>query len=177
MSKPKSILDNQQIQIIINRLCQQLVENHDDFSNTILIGLQPRGVHLCQRIKSCLLSINTKFELQIGCLDITFYRDDFRMREDPLVASSTSLDVSLEGKKVVVIDDVLYTGRSVRASLDALLDYGRPLSIELLVLIDRRLSRHVPIHPDYVGYTIDVVADERVSVEWGDNECVILKSE
>ena len=80
-----------------------------------------------------------------------------------------------EGKKVVVIDDVLYTGRSVRASLDALLDYGRPLSIELLVLIDRRLSRHVPIHPDYVGYTIDVVADERVSVEWGENECVILK--
>ena len=120
MSKPKSILDNQQIQIIINRLCQQLVENHDDFSNTILIGLQPRGVQLCQRIKTCLQSINSSFELQIGSLDITFYRDDFRRREDPLVASSTSLDVSLEGKKVVVIDDVLYTGRSVRASLDAL---------------------------------------------------------
>ena len=120
MSKPKSILDNQQIQIIINRLCQQLVENHDDFSNTILIGLQPRGVQLCQRIKTCLESINSKFELQIGSLDITFYRDDFRRREDPLIASSTSLDVSLEGKKVVVIDDVLYTGRSVSASLDAL---------------------------------------------------------
>ncbi|HAP31083.1 MAG TPA: bifunctional pyr operon transcriptional regulator/uracil phosphoribosyltransferase PyrR [Flavobacteriales bacterium] len=177
MSKPKSILDNQQIQIIINRLCQQLVENHDDFSNTILIGLQPRGVQLCQRIKTCLESINSKFELQIGSLDITFYRDDFRRREDPLIASSTSLDVSLESKKVVVIDDVLYTGRSVRASLDALLDYGRPVSIELLVLIDRRLSRHVPIQPDYVGCTIDVVADERVSVEWGDNERVILKSE
>ena len=117
MSKPKSILDNQQIQIIINRLCQQLVENHDDFSNTILIGLQPRGVQLCQRIKTCLESINSKFELQIGSLDITFYRDDFRRREDPLIASSTSLDVSLEGKKVVVIDDVLYTGRSVRACL------------------------------------------------------------
>ena len=177
MSKPKSILDNQQIQIIINRLCQQLVESHNDFSNTILIGLQPRGVQLCQRIKTCLQSINSKFELQIGSLDITFYRDDFRRRDDPLVANSTSLDFSLEGKKVVVIDDVLFTGRSVRASLDALLDYGRPLSIELLVLIDRRLSRHVPIQPDYVGCTIDVVADERVSVEWGDNERVILKSE
>ena len=177
MSKPKSILDNQQIQIIINRLCQQLVENHDDFSNTILIGLQPRGVQLCQRIKTYLYSINSNFELQIGSLDITFYRDDFRRREGPLVASSTSLDVSLEGKKVVIIDDVLYTGRSVRASLDALLDYGRPLSIELLVLIDRRLSRHVPIQPNYVGCTIDVVADERVYVEWGDNERVILKSE
>ena len=177
MSKPKSILDHQQIQIIINRLCHQLVENHDDFSNTILIGLQPRGIHLCQRIKACLESIDTNFKLEVGSLDITFYRDDFRRREDPLIASSTSLDVSLEGKKVVVIDDVLYTGRSVRASLDALLDYGRPLSVELLVLIDRRLSRHVPIQPDYVGCTIDVVADERVSVEWGDNERVILKSE
>ena len=177
MSKPKSILDNQQIQIIVNRLCQQLVENHDDFSDSILIGLQPRGVKLCQHIKTCLESINSKFELQIGSLDITFYRDDFRRREGPLIASSTSLDVSLEGKKVVVIDDVLYTGRSVRASLDALLDYGRPLSIELLVLIDRRLSRHVPIQPDYVGCIIDVVADERVHVEWGDNQRVILKSE
>ena len=177
MSKPKSILENQQVQIIINRLCQQLIENHCDFSNTILIGLQPRGVHLCHRIKNCLESINSKFDLQIGSLDITFYRDDFRRREDPLVASCTSLDVSLENKKVVVIDDVLYTGRSVRASLDALLDYGRPLSIELLVLIDRRLSRHVPIQPDYVGCTIDVVANERVFVEWGDNERVILKSE
>lgn len=177
MSKPKSILDNQQIQIIINRLCQQLVENHNDFSNTILIGLQPRGVQLCKRIKTCLYSLNSSFELKIGSLDITFYRDDFRRREDPLTANSTSLDFSLEGKKVVVIDDVLYTGRSVRAALDALLDYGRPLSIELLVLIDRRLSRHVPIQPDYVGCTIDVVAYERVCVEWGDNERVILKSE
>ena len=121
MSKPKSILDHQQIQIIINRLCHQLVENHDDFSNTILIGLQPRGVSpLSAHKKHCLESIDSNFELEVGSLDITFYRDDFRRREDPLIASSTSLDVSLEGKKVVVIDDVLYTGRSVRASLDAL---------------------------------------------------------
>ena len=177
MSKPKSILDHQQLQIIIHRLCHQLVENHNDFSNTVLIGLQPRGVNLCQRIEQGLKSINSSFKIEQGNLDITFYRDDFRRREDPLVANSTSLNVSLEGKKVVVIDDVLYTGRSVRASLDAIQDYGRPLSVELLVLIDRRLSRHVPIQPDYVGYTIDVVADERVSVEWGDNERVILKSE
>jgi pyrimidine operon attenuation protein / uracil phosphoribosyltransferase len=177
MSKPKSILDHQQIQIIIHRLCHQLVENHDDFSNTILVGLQPRGVQLCERIKACLESINSNIQIQIGNLDITFYRDDFRRREDPLTASSTSLNVSLEGKKIVVIDDVLYTGRSVRASLDALLDYGRPLSVELLVLIDRRLSRHVPIQPDYVGHAVDVVADERVTVEWGENERVILKSE
>ena len=116
------------------------------------------------------------YNLEVGNLDITFYRDDFRRREDPLVANSTSLSTSLEGKKIVLIDDVLYTGRSVRAALDALHDYGRPLSVELMVLIDRRLSRHVPIQPNYVGHTIDVVADERVSVEWGDNERVILKS-
>ena len=132
----------------------------DDFSNTILIGLQPRGVHLCERIKSSLESINSNLIIENGSLDITFYRDDFRRREDPLIANSTFLNVSLEGKKVVVIDDVLYTGRSVRAALDALLDYGRPISIELLVLINRRLSRHVPIQPDYVGHTIDMVAEK-----------------
>jgi pyrimidine operon attenuation protein/uracil phosphoribosyltransferase len=176
MSKPKSILDHQQLQITINRLCHQLVENHNDFSNTVLIGLQPRGIYLCQRIKKSLESNLPDYNLEFGSLDITFYRDDFRRREDPLVANSTSLSVSLEGKKIVLIDDVLYTGRSVRAALDALHDYGRPLSVELMVLIDRRLSRHVPIQPNYVGHTIDVVADERVSVEWGDNERVILKS-
>ena len=151
MSKPKSILDNIQIQITINRLCQQLIENHEDFSNTILVGLQPRGSYLCERIKSNLESIKSNLIIENGSLDITFYRDDFRRREDPLTANSTFLEVSLEGKRVVLIDDVLFTGRSVRAALDALLDYGRPLSIELLVLIDRRLSRHVPIQPDY-GY-------------------------
>jgi pyrimidine operon attenuation protein/uracil phosphoribosyltransferase len=157
-------------------LCHQLVENHNDFSNTVLIGLQPRGIYLCQRIKESLESNFPDYNLEVGNLDITFYRDDFRRRENPLVANSTSLSVSLEGKKIVLIDDVLYTGRSVRAALDALHDYGRPLSVELMVLIDRRLSRHVPIQPNYVGHTIDVVADERVSVEWGDNERVILKS-
>ena len=111
-----------------------------------------------------------------GDLDITFYRDDFRRRENPLIPNSTQLEFSLENKKVVLVDDVLYTGRSVRAALDALLDFGRPSSVELLVLIDRRLSRHVPIQPDYVGHTVDVIADERVRVEWGKNERVILET-
>ena len=176
MSKPKSILDHQQLQIIINRLCHQLVENHNDFSNTVLIGLQPRGIHLCSRIKESLERNFPDYKLEIGSLDITFYRDDFRRRDGLLVANSTTIQTSLEGKKIVLIDDVLYTGRSVRAALDALNDYGRPISVELMVLIDRRLSRHVPIQPNYVGHTVDVVADERVSVEWGNNERVILKS-
>lgn len=176
MSKPKSILDHRQLQITIHRLCRQLIENHDNFNNSVLIGLQPRGVDLCKKIQQI---IETNFPptlLEVGSLDITFYRDDFRRRDNPLIVNSTDLNVSLEGKKVILIDDVLFTGRSVRAALDALYDYGRPNSVELLVLIDRRLSRHLPIEPNYVGHTIDVVAEERVSVEWGDNERVILKS-
>ena len=176
MSKPKSILNREQLNITIHRLCHQLMENHTDFSNTVIIGLQPRGVLLTKRIHNCLNKIHPEFQIDTGSLDITFYRDDFRRREDPLVPSSTQLNMSLEDKKVVLVDDVLYTGRTVRAALDAMLDFGRPKSVELLVLIDRRLSRHVPIQPDYVGHTVDVVAEERVSVEWGDNERVILEA-
>lgn len=176
MSKPKSILNREQLNITIHRLCHQLMENHTDFSNTVIIGLQPRGVLLAERLQQCLNEIHPDFLLELGSLDITFYRDDFRRREDPLVPSSTQLNVSLEDKKVVLVDDVLYTGRTVRAALDAMLDFGRPSSVELLVLIDRRLSRHVPIQPDYVGHTVDVVAEERVTVEWGDNERVILEA-
>jgi pyrimidine operon attenuation protein / uracil phosphoribosyltransferase len=175
MSKPKSILDREQLRITIHRLCHQLMENHTDFSNTVIVGLQPRGVLLAQKIKDCLLEIMPDNSIVCGNLDITFYRDDFRRREDPLVPSSTRLDVSLEDKNVILVDDVLYTGRTVRAALDAMLDFGRPRAVELLVLIDRRLSRHVPIQPDYVGHTVDVVAEERVTVEWGDNERVILE--
>ena len=176
MSKPKSILNREQLNITIHRLCHQLMENHSDFSNTVLIGLQPRGVMLAARLQQCLDEIHPEFNVELGSLDITFYRDDFRRRKNPLVPSSTQLNVSLEDKKVVLIDDVLYTGRTVRAALDAMLDFGRPSSVELLVLIDRRLSRHVPIQPDYVGHTVDVVAEERVTVEWGYNERVILEA-
>ena len=138
--------------------------------------MQPRGVFLADRLQKCLNEIHSDFKVALGSLDITFYRDDFRRREDPLLPSSTQLNVSLEDKKVVLVDDVLFTGRTVRAALDAILDFGRPSSVELLVLIDRRLSRHLPIQPDYVGHTVDVVAEERVKVEWHDNERVILEA-
>jgi len=176
MSKPKSILNKEQLNITIHRLCHQLMENHNNFSNTVIIGLQPRGVLLADRLQKCLNEIHSDFKVALGSLDITFYRDDFRRREDPLLPSSTQLNVSLEDKKVVLVDDVLFTGRTVRAALDAILDFGRPSSVELLVLIDRRLSRHLPIQPDYVGHTVDAVAEERVKVEWHDNERVILEA-
>jgi pyrimidine operon attenuation protein/uracil phosphoribosyltransferase len=175
MSKSKSILNKNQLNITIHRLCHQLIENHNDFSDTVLIGLQPRGVFLASKIVECLKSIKDSYQsIENGQLDITFYRDDFRRRTEPLQASETNITFSLENKKVVLIDDVLFTGRTARAALDALHDFGRPQSVELLVLIDRRLSRHVPIQPNYVGHKVDVVAQEKVSVEWGENERVIL---
>lgn len=149
----------------MNRLAYQLIENHDDFANTVLIGLQPRGIHVLERLKTILENI-TGHQITCGQLDITFYRDDFRRREKPLIPSATNIDFSIEGKKVVLMDDVLYTGRTIRSGLDALLAFGRPVCVELLVLIDRRFQRDLPIQADYVGQAVDTLNSERVSVEW-----------
>jgi pyrimidine operon attenuation protein/uracil phosphoribosyltransferase len=159
------ILDDQQVQLTMNRLAYQLIENHDNFSNTVLIGLQPRGIHVLERLKRILEDI-TQQSIVCGQLDITFYRDDFRRREKPLIPSATNIDFSIEGKKVVLIDDVLYTGRTIRSGLDALLAFGRPICVELLVLVDRRFQRDLPIQADYVGQAVDTLDSERVSVEW-----------
>ena len=103
-------------------------------------------------------------------MDITFFRDDFRRNEKPLEANKTQIDFLVEDKKVVFIDDVLYTGRSIRSALTAIQSFGRPSEIELLVLIDRRFSRHLPIQPDYRGRQVDVINNERVIVNWKQNE-------
>jgi pyrimidine operon attenuation protein / uracil phosphoribosyltransferase len=159
------ILDDQQVQLTMNRLAYQLIENHDNFANTVLIGLQPRGIHVLERLKVILEKI-TGQQIVCGQLDITFYRDDFRRREKPLIPSATNIDFTIEGKRVVLIDDVLYTGRTIRSGLDALLAFGRPICVELLVLIDRRFQRDLPIQADYVGQAVDTLNSERVSVEW-----------
>jgi pyrimidine operon attenuation protein/uracil phosphoribosyltransferase len=109
-------------------------------------------------------------EIQCGNLDITFYRDDFRRREKPMIPSITNIDFSIENKRVILVDDVLYTGRTIRSGLDALLTFGRPSKVELLVLIDRRYSRDLPIQADYIGKTVDTQISERVSVEWKETE-------
>ena len=163
------ILDDQQVQLTMNRLAYQLIENHNDFSSTVLIGLQPRGIHVLGRLKSILEEI-TQHPITCGQLDITFYRDDFRRRERPLIPSATNIDFSIENKKVVLIDDVLYTGRTIRSGLDALLAFGRPNCVELLVLIDRRFKRDLPIQADYIGTAVDTLNSERVSVEWIESE-------
>lgn len=163
------ILNAKQIELTIKRLCHELIESHDDFKNSVIIGLQPRGVQVVTRLKNELESI-LGHSIQCGNLDITFFRDDFRRTEKQLLPSVTNLDFSIENKKVVLVDDVLYTGRTIRAGLDALLTFGRPAKVELLILIDRRFSRDLPIQADYHGKSVDTLKMERVSVDWLETE-------
>ena len=163
------ILNKRHFELTLNRLCYELIETHNDFSNTVLIGLQPRGINVVTRLKKQLESILNK-EVICGNLDITFYRDDFRRREMPLIPSATNIDFVIENKSVVLVDDVLYTGRTIRSGLDALLAYGRPKKVELLTLIDRRFRRDLPIQADYIGKTVDTLISEKVSVEWQEIE-------
>ena len=160
----KSILSEQQLSITIKRLAHQILENHVDLNNTVLIGIQPRGVFLSDQVVDEIKKQIPNKNISYGKLDITFYRDD--IRKELHVANQTDILFSVEGKNVILIDDVLYTGRTIRAALDALLDFGRPEKVELCVLIDRRFSRQFPIHPDYVGKSIDSIISEKVKVYW-----------
>ncbi len=164
------IIDAIHFNLAIERLCHQLIENHKNFENTAIIGVQPRGIYLANRLCKRLKSILNKSEIKEGKLDITFYRDDFRKNENPLTANETRLNFSIEEMRIILVDDVLYTGRTIRAALDALLGFGRPKDVELLVLIDRRLQRHLPIQAKYVGKTIDSITNERVLVEWKEQD-------
>ena len=166
----KILLTAKEVNIILHRLACQLIENHLDFSNTILIGIQPRGKYLAQRLALLLKEEYNIKTIQVGYLDITFFRDDFRRGDRTLEANKTEIDFVVEDKKVVFIDDVLYTGRSIRAALTAIQSFGRPSEIELLTLIDRRFSRHLPIQPDYRGRQVDAINNEKVIVKWKENE-------
>lgn len=167
----KSILSKQQLAVTIKRLAHQILENHIDLENTVLVGIQPRGIYLSDQIVAEIKKELPSRKIQYGKLDITFYRDD--IRKELHVANQTDILFSIEGKKVVLIDDVLYTGRTIRAALDALLDFGRPEKVELCVLIDRRFSRQLPIQPDYVGKAIDSIVSQKVKVEWSKPEVVL----
>jgi pyrimidine operon attenuation protein/uracil phosphoribosyltransferase len=160
----KLILDSDLLTLTLDRLCQELIENHGDFSQSVLLGLQPRGIYLAEWIKDKLTAI-TKKEIPLGYLDATFHRDDFRRREIPAKASETKVPFLIEEKKVILIDDVLYTGRTVRAALDAMIAFGRPEKVELLVLIDRKHTRELPIFADYVGKYVHTLESQRVLVE------------
>lgn len=164
--QPKLLLNATQIDILLHRLACQLIENHIEFNNSVLIGLQPRGIYVLERLTDLLTQHYGIGSLQSGKLDITFFRDDFRRTDKPHAASSTEMTIPIENKDIVLVDDVLYTGRSIRAALTAIESYGRPRSIELLTLIDRRFSRDLPIQPDYVGRQVDALQNEKVTVEW-----------
>ena len=166
----KVLLDSNQLNIILHRLACQLVEKHTDFKETVLVGIQPRGIYVAERLEKILKEEYGLDSIKMGQLDITFYRDDFRRGEKPLEANKTRIDFIVEDKCVVFIDDVLYTGRSIRAALTAIQSFGRPKEIELLSLIDRRFSRHLPIQPDYNGRQVDAINEEKVKVSWKEND-------
>lgn len=165
----RPLADATRLDITMQRLCYQLIENHGDFARSALIGLQPRGVFVARRLQQHLQRILGGSDVRLGELDVTFYRDDFRRREI-LAPSSTRMDFVIEGLRVVLVDDVLYTGRTIRSGLDALIDFGRPEKVELLTLVDRRYSRHLPIEPDYIGISVDTITEEKVKVRWKETD-------
>ena len=160
----KLILDTDLLDITISRLCQQLIENHNDFADTVILGMQPRDIFLAEIIHRK-LEKDTGRAIPLGYLDATFYRDDFRRRETPAKANETRVPFIIEGKKVVLVDDVLFTGRSIRAAMDAMIAFGRPSVVELLVLIDRKYNRELPIAADYIGKVVNTLTSQRVLVE------------
>lgn len=158
------LFDSRLLEATIKRLCQQLIEVHEDFEQTVLMGLQPRGIFLAERIKKELGFFLGK-EVHLGYLDATFHRDDFRRRDQPIAPSHTHIPFIIENQNVVLIDDVLYTGRTVRAALDAMNTFGRPSKVELLVLIDRLYSRHIPVEATFIGRKVNTLDHQRVIVE------------
>jgi len=167
-----TILNKYQLQITIERLARQVIENYIDLSSFVLIGLQPRGIFLADKIYKQLKKIHPDQNFLYGKLDITFYRDDIRKElHEP---NQTDITFSVEDKNVILIDDVLYTGRTIRAALDALLAFGRPKKVELCVLVNRRFSRQLPIQPDYCGKSIDSIVSQKVKVEWAKEKVVLF---
>ena len=167
-----TIMDEEQLKLTLKRLAHELIENHYPFNDTCIIGIQPRGIAISDFITSYIMQIHPDIKLNYGKLDITFYRDDFRNQLH--VPGITELPFQIEHKKVILIDDVLYTGRTIRAAMDALLDHGRARKVELCILVDRKFSRELPIQPDYVGKSIDSFITQKVKVIWEEDEKKVM---
>jgi len=176
--RPKILLNKAQLALTIDRLCHQLIERHGNFEDAVLLSVQPRGIYFGDRLYNRLVQLQSNVTINYGKLDPTFYRDDFRRRDKMLTAYQTDIDFPIENKNVILIDDVLFTARTIRAAMDALLDYGRPKSIELMVLVERRFSKHLPISADYIGQKVDSIASQAVLVEWeniqGEDRVILL---
>jgi len=165
-----TLISEQQLPSIVKRLAHQILETYPNLTNTVIVGLQPRGVYLSDRIVAALQQEVPVENVAYGKLDITFFRDD--IRRELHLATETHLPFSIEGKTVILIDDVLYTGRTIRAALDALLSFGRPSTVALCVLVDRKPSRELPIQPDFTGKEMDTLSPHKVKVRWKENDGV-----
>ena len=176
-----NLFPNGKLEVTLQRLCHQLIENYRSFEDVVMIGLQPRGIYLGRRIHQQLTNLVDGASIPYGDLDVTFFRDDFRHRNEILEPNQTKIDFLIEGKKVILVDDVLYTGRTIRSAMDALLAYGRPTKVELLVLVDRRHKRELPIEPSYIGIAVDTIETERVRVQLresgGEDEVLLVERE
>lgn len=170
MKKGRVILNQERFRLTVDRLCRQLIEQYDDFSDTCLIGIQTGGVSLSSRLQERLLTMLDIDGITSGKLDITFYRDDFRTSQKPLQAYPTEMNFLTEDKNVILVDDVLYTGRTVQAALTALNHYGRPRRVDLVSMVDRRFNRELPIQSNYVGMVVDALDRAYVRVEWAEKE-------
>lgn len=166
----KTLFTHEQLTITIQRLAHQIVEQIDVFKDVVIIGIQPRGIHLSDRVVKAIQAIVPGQKIQYGQLDTTFYRDDVHQNNGIHIPSATSIDFNLEGKQIILIDDVLHTGRTIRAAMDALIDFGRPKHVSLMVLIDRRFSRELPIQPDFVGQSVDTMYSQKVKVQWDEQQ-------
>jgi pyrimidine operon attenuation protein/uracil phosphoribosyltransferase len=163
------LLDAEQVARTLSRIAHEIIERNDDLESVALVGIHTRGVPLAQRLRR-LVDERSGVELELGQLDITFHRDDVHVRSgsaprraQPIVRD-TKLEFELEGRTVILVDDVLYTGRTIRAAIDALIEYGRPDRVQLAVLADRG-HRELPIRPDYVGKNLPTARGDRVQVE------------
>jgi pyrimidine operon attenuation protein / uracil phosphoribosyltransferase len=158
---PKPVLDAEAVSRSLSRIAHEVIERNPDLGSVALVGIHTRGVPLARRLQG-LIAERSGVEVELGALDITHHRDDTELRGRPEV-HATELGFELAGRTCVLVDDVLYTGRTVRAAMDALLEHGRPERIQLAVLADRG-HRELPIRPDYVGKNLPTARDERVTV-------------
>ncbi|MFZ1457103.1 MAG: bifunctional pyr operon transcriptional regulator/uracil phosphoribosyltransferase PyrR [Saprospiraceae bacterium] len=170
MHEGRVILTSERIQLTIQRLCHHILENHQDTTNLCIVGIQERGVLLAEKIRQQLVNMLGEQHFKYGMLDITFYRDDFRRRDTPIRASATDISFTVENRDIILIDDVLYTGRTVHAAIAAIQDLGRPRKIEMLCMVDRRFNRHFPIKADYLGIAVDAVEEAYVRVRWKEKD-------
>lgn len=169
MARGKTILSSSKFDFTLKRLCHQLIENYDDFHDACIVGIQDSGAVLSDHLVR-ILREEMGVRVDSGKLDISFYRDDYRRRDRPISPSATIMDFIIEDKKVILVDDVLYTGRTIHAAMSALQQFGRPQKVELLVFVDRRFNRHLPIKADYSGITVDAIDEAYVKVEWRESD-------